>query len=615
MKKFIALILALAMVFSVCTTLSFAANDYSRTAYKGEFLDCAEKYDTYLAFGDSMSRGVGVSLTAYDYEYRNVYSRKGVEGALGADASWGYEEGAAAYPFLVSEAVDCLSRDMFYQGRDSQPYYPICFNSLSVEIMMDLLGYKKYNIDDHFEIVNKYGKQIQPLVDMYAIDGTTKTPSYATASNLASYTNLTHVRDLDDIVKKGGKSLMTLNLGLADVFLEPILNLEKNLKKYDVNITKTLTNFASNIKDNFLVWEQDYKTLITNLYTLSGKKADIVLVGYFNPLAGLRLADETVLPVGDIMTPVVALMNKTMKEFADQYDWCQFVDISNAETMVGEDNLSVLGIIENGRAIHLMDYIHLTPNGQRYVARQILSAVEDKALGKKVTDATKYDITVDFARKELVGKPLTVKVNGLPVLYTKNGTVLTIQYNNPYATTLSILIENGNDTVCLEYFLVYENDQYVAYKVFGTNDLEDTESDAERNIGIAIDVATSAAAYVRNEVKEAVQDAVAAAVFGTVEKAKDAFESVPCKEAALRNAISTGRDNVAGEIVEGSREVVNDLVHLNYGSAMVDTVEAIVEVTGAARQALVNRVNAAADLAGSVISGWKNFLTPGWGRR
>ena len=612
MKKFIALILALAMVFSVCTTLSFAANDYSRTDYVtkhgGEFLDCAEKYDTYLAFGDSMSRGVGVSLTAYDYTYRNVYARTS-NSDLQLDAEYGYEAGGAAYPFLVSEAVDCLSRDLFYQGRDSQPYYPICFNSLSVEVMMDLLGYKKYNIDDHREIVKKYGKQIQPLVDMYATDGT-KTRSYKKDDNLASYTNLTHVRDLDEIVENGGKSLMTLNLGLADVFLEPILNLEK----YDGNVAGALASFASNIKDNFLVWEQDYKTLITNLYTLSGKKADIVLVGYFNPLAGLRLADETVLPVGDIMTPVVALMNKTMKEFADQYDWCQFVDISNAETMVGEDNLSVLGIVEHGRAIHLMDYIHLTPNGQRYVARQILSAVEDKALGKKVTDATKYDITVDFARKELVGKPLTVKVNGLPVLYTKNGTVLTIQYNNPYATTLSILIENEGDTVCLEYFLVYENDQYVAYKVFGTNDLENTESDAERNIGIAIDVASRAAAEVREDVKEAVQAAVRKAVEGTVDKAQEAFNSVPCKEAKLRGAIIGGRKAVAGEIVEGSREVVNDLVHLNYGSAMVHTVEAIVEVTDAAHDALKARVDAAAGLAGSVISGWKNFLTPGWSK-
>lgn len=621
MKKFIALMLVLAMALSACTTLSFASKGYNGTIPESQV-----KYNTYIAFGDSMSRGTGVVSSSLSMTKRNAYTN---------DYN-GTGRAAAAYTYLLSQAVGCDAPNRYENdyGPNYAFYYPICCNGMTLASAMDLLGMKENkpvsatytnlasitNLRD-ISIDLSNGGNVLPLWmgnyynAVYKMFG----GEYSITKEFLVNQNRTYteVHDVKSIIyqaaySRPGKTLITTNLGLGDVLLEPVIKL---LCKSNSDLS--IKDVADEMAKAFITWAQDYPRFVKELHNLN-ENADIVLVGYYNPLEGLKISDDSLLEIGNIFKPYVMMMNQVLKELAAEYpSWCVYADASNAECLIDEKNMS----IENWHGADVTDATHLSPNAHEYIARQVINALEDKRFGKVVTPFNQYDITVDLGRSEFIGQNIKVLVNGLPVLGTMDGTVLHINYNNPYATTLNVTIENGHydssngySDVNFTYILTYENNRYNACKIYGTNDLDTTKEILKEDVIDTVNFVTKAAAEVSEEVKEAVQAAVRNAVKDTVDKAQDAFEDVPYWEERVAGAIDYSRKDVAKNVVDGAKNVITNLLEFDYFGAAEAAYDARQNVSEAVERAVERNTWAVQGLAKKVNEGWKNFLTPGWGR-
>lgn len=238
-------------------------------------------------------------------------------------------------------------------------------------------------------------------------------------------------------------------------------------------IEQTLSEIASINKDNAAsvvsgaikrLWDAHanfkvyYPALIERLQELN-PEATVVLVGMFNPFSDLLITDYSILPIFNTFAIVVNQINADIEAFAEQYG-CKYADISNAETASANENITIQKVI-NGE-VYYERVFHLSPEGHKFVARQILNTL-------KVTPEDKgNNIVVDIGRFTNVDY---VNVDGMCVDYSINGSVLTVPYEKTDATLLTVAIKNGDGTISLvSYALSYDNG-YTAQKLYGTNDV------------------------------------------------------------------------------------------------------------------------------------------------
>lgn len=658
MKKIISFVLVLALMLGMCSTFAFATEQGT------------PQYDAYFAFGDSMTRGVGTEewiapsnfSKAYDYSVRNVY------GATGTNLN-------EAYPYIVSKAVDCDSPDSFvsYDIDDDVTYYPVAAAGLSLSSVMDLFGINFAEPDMEYDHnTSALHAYYRDLVPMFRTANTVLTgaglENYKTlvADEWKGKINDTRLNnatagaaiigDISQLIKGATNPLVTLNLGLTDVILKPMQTMTDS------------DNILQAIMDEYNYWSMAYPMLINEIHRLN-KNAEIVLVGFFNPYAEVTLANDTVMPIGDILNPIIAAMNLQCKQIADQFSFVKYADVSNAETPNRADGQSMLGMdlfvgdladiaqlfdssafamtntwltedclpggvnyalacasygavfVDTGDFYQMTKdeyknaadeiegfketvemstayeyYGHLTADGNKYIARQILAALnEDSA-------EDYYNIVLDVERDEFINKmPARVSINGKEISLencTVAGYKLKIKYDGSFATTLRVeYTHDGGQRSLFEYILVNEDGQYTATRVYGTNSVNEENQKLNKEVAAIADI-------IEKDVKPVVEGLEKQAItsgysiFCREETAAELAQDVMAVKQAVKDGYKEVGAALANAVAAADVALVtqskNDLANaaIAAGTVVKEVVEASVERHVANRELLRDSLRA-----------------------
>ena len=414
MKKLLVFVLSALMLSAVFPTSVFAATENDVKEYSG-----------YTCFGDSMTRGLGSN--GDNWGIAGNFTNRNVEGA---------------YPYIISQAINCGSSNEF-SFHDDDKYWPIAFFGQSLSMTLDMIGIEDAYYDEIYDH------------DMYK--------NYYQALNSFFNNNNGTAGHINDVVAKS--DLITTNLGLADCILKPItFAVLDSINNIDYsNPSNSSVSIAAAIyqecQEGLNYWKTNYPKFIKYLKQ-TNPSSTICLVGYFNPISGLRLSDEYIIPIGDILNPIVIEMNQQLRNMAYKYD-CIYVDIYNADTPVSENTYTIEQFFSTDSNLAS----HISQSGHQYVARQILNALPSK--DGEVTES--FDIRVDLSRFTSINN---VKVNGKTINnYNISGTVLTVPWDNALAKTLDVtIVDEDNKIIIIKYYLKYQNGQYIPYRYAMTND-------------------------------------------------------------------------------------------------------------------------------------------------
>ena len=438
-KRFFAVILTVIMLFSCVGIVSQAATAKTVVQYG--------KAGGYLAIGDSLSRGCGADGYYLDRDkdadggQYDLYEMRNVEGAV---------------PYIIAQAVGCKAPvDMTEQDAT---YWPFCYPGMTTAMAMDLLG-----IEDNFTDTALNFPEYDDMLKYFGHKG-----SFAGVREGEVYKEgeCGLCGNIMDLIKKA--DLITLQLGMCDVFY----------RAYKISTKSTLSGgFSFDKLDNpdaimnlvktalkemyvgYNYWKEYYPVLLKTIKEMN-PDATIVVVGAFNIVNQLTIADDTVLPIGSIVNPITDSMNRLYKKWAKEYG-VLYADISNTETQLTENDWSILGDFKD----NTLTGTHPTQNGYNYMARQILSVLPEQNKTE--------DIVVDLGRFNKVDY---VFVDGVEVKdYKLNNYVLTIPDSGPFAQNLTIGVKNEDGTVAAQtYRLEFKDGSYTAYRIIGKNDIVGT---------------------------------------------------------------------------------------------------------------------------------------------
>lgn len=190
-------------------------------------------------------------------------------------------------------------------------------------------------------------------------------------------------------------------------------------------------------------------------------EAVIVIVGTFNPVKDLRLSEDSFLPIFDAAAVLSSMMNAKYEEWAKQYG-CRYVDISNVETPTLEQNLTVKALSSDNPEL----VYHATPEGYKYIARQILKElrVENSEMKKGITVDLGSVKNIDFVAVD----------NKVVRNYSYNAATheLFIPYFGTTARMLTVTAKNDNGSTALyTYMLNFGSKGYTAYRLYATNSI------------------------------------------------------------------------------------------------------------------------------------------------
>ena len=415
----------------------------------------------YLAIGDSIGRGCGADGSYLDKDGNptgeskpggqyDIYEMRNVKGA---------------YTTQVAEAVGCkMPGDITEQDAT---FWPLCYPGMTTAVTLDLMG-----VDDLFSDDELNYPYYNDMLEYFGYEGSfngvrdNNTIEYVTA-NKGGIGKCGSVKALAEKA-----SLITVELGMCDVFYRTYRiasnggmlsdGAEFNVSSAE-DVLKLGTTAVSQMWSGYKHWEKYYPVLIQTLLDWN-PDATIVMVGAFNVVKQLRISDEIIVPLGNILDIIPGKMNECYKKWDKDFgDRVIYADISNTEPLAAEKDWSLLGdFMDNTFA-----GTHPSQDGYDYITRQILNTLDPD---KEVTT----DIVVDLGRFDKVD---TVKVDGIKVTdYSMDGHVLTVKNTRIGAKSLTISVtgEDGK-TAVQTYALSYSKDTgYTASRIYGTSDVQKT---------------------------------------------------------------------------------------------------------------------------------------------
>ena len=462
-RRILSTVLVLAAILSCTAPGAFAASESTLIQYgvRDEI-----GYGGYMAFGDSVTRGVvAESLYVNDYyfftEYRNVTN---------------------AYPNLLRQKIGCIAPEMM-MGQDGKlldaTYWPTCYSGQTLNTMMRWLGITERKDKSDFLWDNWPDFQ----------------KAYGTVDNL--------------VEKLKTCSLITVELGMCDVLFCSLLGLIDEgvqvARLEDVlgaamgeMDAEKIGRVVEEVYTNFEYWKEEYPQFINFLRT-QNPDATIVMVGAYNMAEGLRLSNDSVLPIGNALAAVTSLMNQQYQKWAQEYARLDgnifFADISNVETP----------ILQNGFALDntsmfdaSMSCCHPTKEGYAYICRQIISALpDDPAIVdpvcplEPIINVFNNDIKLDLGRFDHVNYVL---LDGKTAKYSMNNKEnpfeLTVHCNRRTAKNLTVVVvQKDGNVATYTYQLSNKDGEYSAYRIYSTNNTIKTASTLLRsvaNIGTSI---------------------------------------------------------------------------------------------------------------------------------
>lgn len=442
LRKTLALALALIMTFSCLAMTSFAATKENITFQ-------VQGKGGYLAIGDSIGMGCG-SDGYYLGHYHGDYSYRDCEGS---------------YVTQIANAVGCdiPSHDM--ADPDSN-FYPFCYPGMTTAVALDLYGvddgYSDYELDyPYYHAMLRYFGTPASIPSTRDAD-----PKYEAKGEVQHYVEGECGKCGDIIELTKNAELITIELGMCDVFYRAYRIISEGTLLADLQLDISILGKAGDIvteairllKDGFENWKVQYPLLLKTVKELN-PTAPILACGGFNLIDDVTLLDETMFPLGTIMTNITEQMNKLTEKWAKEYG-ITYVDIHNCETYATENDMAFLGDYMNDT----LTASHPSQIGHDYMARQFLAAlppVEEH-----------HNIYVDLVRYNKVDKVL---VNGLPVKnYTVDGYDLNVDYNSKTGMNMTIFVYNDDGTTQMQYYdLEYKDGGYVVHRVYGNNDIKE----------------------------------------------------------------------------------------------------------------------------------------------
>lgn len=423
------------------------------------------EYSGYVAFGDSMTRGYGFAHDS-DYSYRNV-------------------EGA--YPYIVSKAIGTSvdGDDQYGNGIESS-YYPCTYFGMTLYQTMDLLGFEDdywlmHEAED-FNPLTGYKDTYQAMYKQYG--------GYYSVVPSKETNKYSKVKDIRSVVAEN--DLISIELGMSDVFLLPFQAEFKNISETftgisEIDVSKklqdVLTELLTEVERYYGYWKYTYENLLVGLKEIN-PEAIICVISAFNPFSNVRISDDIIFPIGDVLSPFVIRMNNDLKILANN-NGCLYIDCYNADSYLSEEGYTLIGEPDSKNILSSIANVsltsHLTADGHEYIARQLLRALPNEEV---INPEEKYYINVDIARYTKKDAVTGVKVNYVPILnYSFEDNLLTVPYYNSQAKTLTVdaveKINEDGDTkkIQITYYLTFENGKYVPYRIFQSLDVEkDTET-------------------------------------------------------------------------------------------------------------------------------------------
>ena len=440
-RRVLAILLAAILVVSAGSAAASAATAETVRQYGEE--------GGYLAIGDSISRGCGAE--GFYIGRDGEYLPKG-EGQYG---EYDLRNVQGCFPYQIAQAVGCTA-PMDMADQDAT-YWPFTFPGMTTAVTLDLLG-----VEDDFKDEKLRYAYYKDMLEYFGYEG-----SFEGVRDGDVYDPQTDGKcgNIIELIQRA--DLITVQLGMCDIFYRAYRIISNGGMladglKFDLSSTdaikKLLQTAISEMKFGYDYWKANYPLLLERIMELN-PDATIVMVGSFNVVNQLTITDDTLAPIGSIISAITESMNKMYRKWEKEYG-VLYADISSTETLACESDWSILGDFKS----NTFTGTHPSQKGYDYITRQILALLPPETTSK--------NIAVDLGRFDKVDYVL---VNGIPVRnYTMDGYVLTIPYSGPLANNLTIGVKNDDGTVAMQtYRLTYHvGSGYTAFRFYGSNDVK-----------------------------------------------------------------------------------------------------------------------------------------------
>ena len=440
-RRVLSALLAAVLAFSVCGAAVSAANVQTVRQFGKE--------GGYLAIGDSISRGCGAE--GFYIGKNGEYLPNG-EGQYG---EYDMRNVQGCVPYQIAQAVGCTA-PMDMADQDAT-YWPFTFPGMTTAVTLDLLG-----VEDNFRDEKLRYSYYKDMLEYFGYEG-----SFEGVREGDVYDPETDGKcgNIIELIEKA--DLITVQLGMCDIFYRAYRIVSNGGMladglKFDLSSVDAIKNLLqtaiSEMKFGYDYWKAHYPMLLERILELN-PDATIVMVGSFNVVNQLTITDDTLAPIGSIISAITESMNKMYRKWEKEYG-VLYADISSTETLACENDWSMLGDFKD----NTFTGTHPSQKGYDYITRQILSLLPPETQSK--------GIVVDLGRFQKVDYVL---VNGIPVKnYTMDGFELTIPYAGPLASSLTIGVKNDDGTLAVQtYRLTYHvGSGYTAYRIYGSNDVK-----------------------------------------------------------------------------------------------------------------------------------------------
>ena len=332
-NKILSIVVSIALLFSVlASTVSIAfASDYSNEYDPHAWDDAEHHYVSYMALGDSFTRGMGCSdvwKEETDIEYNTGDNQtRCITGA---------------YPYIVAKELGCKcdSKNNFLEDRDST-YWPMTHYAANLSGFMDLIGIDDGYYDSTFYhaewslVYNRYKKFLEyfgtPLSSKYDADE-------AWGETGSTY-------DIRSLIE--GMDVISIELGQGDIFNSPLFTALHEYDADDFDLSKlSASDIAGIVKKTIELMHERYEyylkafPLLLDYLTKANPDADILVLSITNPVFGVNISDDILVPIGNVFSIISASLNANLQKFAKDYG-CIYVDISNVDTMTNDYDWSV----------------------------------------------------------------------------------------------------------------------------------------------------------------------------------------------------------------------------------------------------------------------------------
>ena len=377
-KKTIALLVCIVMISGMLTVCAFARTTKDPLPvplpeYTGK------PYEFYSFFGDSVPAGGAIW---YDAAGKDI-------------GEYGFMRINWSFPDFLAETIN----ENYTGGWDTTGYSnPSCAWTEHVGAyglrgtrvgdirMLIEKGYK----EDYYQMNDDYFTDIfepmylQPAIDLYSI------------FNVDKYNEIQ-----DSLVKS---DLITLTVGSNDIFTVPLIKMILD-GKIDLTKAPSLPPFVeiSNVKDalnNITVLYQyiaqskdliteflsltaqgvndiaeNYPALLADIQEINQGKADIIVMGIYNPFNGVRITENdnnTVLT--DALSLFTSAVNELLIRACNEYPNVYYVDTEGVETHLMETNAT---LSDPTFGMRMLKDIHPTIAGHMYLNEKIVEVLND----------------------------------------------------------------------------------------------------------------------------------------------------------------------------------------------------------------------------------------------